>query len=221
MAILLNLETATTNCSVSLSQNGEVISIREQNSANYSHAEQLHVFIEKVLIQAGKNFNDLDAIAISSGPGSYTGLRIGVSAAKGLCFSLDIPLIAVSTLESLAHLLKIESGFIIPVLDARRMEVYSAVFDDQYNMVREIKAEIIDDNSFMEYTSKKVHIIGSGATKCESHLKNPNFIFMDAAVPSASTMGILSHKKFLERNFEDLAYYEPLYLKDFIGKKTN
>ncbi|MEX0290117.1 MAG: tRNA (adenosine(37)-N6)-threonylcarbamoyltransferase complex dimerization subunit type 1 TsaB [Flavobacteriaceae bacterium] len=220
MALILNLETATTNCSVSLAEDGEIMALKEHNSESYSHSEQLHVFIEKVMQEAGKDFQDLDALTVSSGPGSYTGLRIGVSAAKGLCFALDIPLIAVSTLESLAHLKKGENGFIIPVLDARRMEVYSAVFDANYTMVREVAAEIIDEQSFMAYAAKdKVHIIGSGAAKCRAHLKHSNLSFNDTAVPTASIMGKLAHEKFLKKAFEDVAYYEPFYLKDFIGNK--
>ncbi len=216
MARILNLETATTNCSVSISLDGELVSIKEENTANYSHAEQLHIFIEEAL--AATSFSDIDAIAVSKGPGSYTGLRIGVSAAKGLCFSLDLPLISIPTLESMANQIQVgEDEIILPVLDARRMEVYSCVFDDKYKEIRETKAEVIDENSFAEFSKfKKIHIIGSGAEKCEEIIKQPNFKFYKEAFPSAKEMAKLGQKKFEANDFEDVAYFEPYYLKDFI-----
>ena len=218
MGIILNLETATTNCSVSLAKQGELLNLKEQNSESYSHSEQLHVFIEEVLTEASITFKDLDAIAVSGGPGSYTGLRIGVSAAKGLCFSLDIPLIAISTLESMAHQKKVQDGFIVPVLDARRAEVYSAIFNSSYQLVRKTAAEIIDENSFSEYAKKaKVYLLGSGAAKCEALLNHSNFNFDHSVVPSAADMGSLSYQKFVKNEFEDVAYFEPYYLKDFIS----
>ncbi len=224
MAVILNLETATTNCSVSIAKDGELLSLKEHNSANYSHSEQLHNFIKEVLEEASLSLKNLDAIAVSKGPGSYTGLRIGVSAAKGLCFSLDIPLISVPTLESMAYQIKLESsGFIIPVLDARRMEVYAAVFDAEHKQIRETKAEIIEESSFKEFATKdKVYLMGSGAEKCKEVLKHPNFGFDASIVPSAREMCPLSHKKYKAGNFEDVAYFEPYYLKDFIlqGKKS-
>ena len=217
MTMILNLETATTNCSVSIARNGEIISLREDNSPNYSHSEQLHIFIEEALKGASLTFKDISAVAVSKGPGSYTGLRIGVSAAKGLCFSLDLPLISVSTLESLAmqgH--EKNYDFIIPVLDARRMEVYSAIFDAQGNRLRETKAEIINKDSFLEYAQKgSVLLIGDGAEKCRELLDHPNFSFL-TALPTAKEMGELSYKKFKANDFENVAYFEPYYLKDFM-----
>lgn len=217
MTMILNLETATTNCSVSIARNGEIISLREDNSPNYSHSEQLHIFIEEALKGASLAFKDISALAVSKGPGSYTGLRIGVSAAKGLCFSLDLPLISVSTLESLAmqgHARNYD--FIIPVLDARRMEVYSAIFDAQGNRLRETKAEIINKDSFLEYAQKgSVLLIGDGAEKCRELLDHPNFSFL-TALPTATEMGELSYKKFKANDFENVAYFEPYYLKDFM-----
>lgn len=217
MTMILNLETATTNCSVSIARNGEIISLREDNSPNYSHSEQLHIFIEEALQGASLAFKDISALAVSKGPGSYTGLRIGVSAAKGLCFSLDLPLISVSTLESLAmqgHARNYD--FIIPVLDARRMEVYSAIFDAQGNRLRETKAEIINKDSFLEYVQKgSVLLIGDGAEKCRELLDHPNFSFL-TALPTATEMGELSYKKFKANDFENVAYFEPYYLKDFM-----
>ncbi len=221
MSIILNLETATTNCSVSICEDGKILAIKEHDTPNYSHSEQLHVFIQDVLKDANLTFSDMDAVAVSKGPGSYTGLRIGVSAAKGLCFSLDVPLISIPTLESMAHQAKWGAvDFIIPVLDARRMEVYSAVFDQDVNEIRETKAEIIDDNSFSEFVEKgKVLLVGNGAEKCKEVLQHPNFSFDTSVVPSSKEMATLSHKKFKVGDFEDVAYFEPYYLKDFILQK--
>ncbi|MBV1922576.1 MAG: tRNA (adenosine(37)-N6)-threonylcarbamoyltransferase complex dimerization subunit type 1 TsaB, partial [Flavobacteriaceae bacterium] len=164
MATILCLETSTTNCSVALSVNGSVIALKEDNSNQYSHAERLHVFIEEVLSESNIKKDDLDAIAISKGPGSYTGLRIGVSAAKGLCFALDVPLISIPTLEILASQLQIENGLIISMLDARRMEVYSSVYNKEIIEVRETKAEVIDETSFVSFLDiENVFFIGNGA----------------------------------------------------------
>lgn len=225
MALILHLETATTNCSVALAKEGKILAIHEHDTPDYSHSEQLHVFIQKVLEKASFAINDIDAIAVSKGPGSYTGLRIGVSAAKGLCFSLDKPLIAIETLKSLAFQLKSEKvDFIIPLLDARRMEVYSKVFDNQINEVRHTNAEVIDEHSFAAYAEKgKTILIGSGAFKCKEVLKHPNFEFKTDAVPSTREMASLAYEKFLKNDFEDVAYFEPYYLKDFIlqTKKKN
>ncbi|WP_150452088.1 tRNA (adenosine(37)-N6)-threonylcarbamoyltransferase complex dimerization subunit type 1 TsaB [Arenibacter lacus] len=219
MAILLNLETATTNCSVSIAKNGKQILLKEDNSPNYSHSEKLHVFIQEALQEASLSFNDLSAIAVSKGPGSYTGLRIGVSAAKGLCFSLDLPLISVATLESLAKQATPNTyKYIIPVLDARRMEVYSAIFNTQGEQLRETKAEVIEEGHFMEYAEQgPVLLIGDGAEKCKELLDHPNFTF-ETALPTAQQMGELSYKKFKVGDFENVAYFEPYYLKDFILK---
>jgi len=221
MAIVLNLETATTNCSVSIAKNGELVALKEFDSASYSHAEQLHIFIEDVLKDASLSLSELEAIAVSKGPGSYTGLRIGVSAAKGLCFSLDLPLIAVPTLESMAQQAKdVNFDFVIPVIDARRMEVYSCVFDAKLNEIRGTKAEIIDENSFAAYAAKgSVLILGNGAEKCKELLKNNNFNFDTTCVPSAEQMALLSFEKFKVSDFENVAYFEPYYLKDFILQK--
>ena len=218
MAILLHLETATTNCSVSISKGDEVIFLKENNAINYSHSEQLHVFIKEALQEASLSFSDLNGVAVSKGPGSYTGLRIGVSAAKGLCFSLDLPLLSVPTLESMAHQVQLGEGeLVIPVLDARRMEVYSAVFDHQYQEIRETRAEIIDENSFGDYISQnKVHIVGSGAEKCKAILGQPNFQFDTSLAPSAKEMALIAFEKYKKGQFEDVAYFEPYYLKDFV-----
>lgn len=222
MALILNLETSTTNCSVCLSLDGEVVSIRENNTPNYSHAEQLHVFINACLEDSDYGMGDLDAIAVSIGPGSYTGLRIGVSSAKGLCFALDIPLIAIATLEVLASQLNVLNGnLIIPVLDARRMEVYSAVFDSEINQIRDTRAEVINTESFKEYLSMgKTYFIGSGAEKIKDTLPpEADVEFLPEAIPSSNEMATLSFEKFKFQNFEDVAYFEPYYLKDFMVTK--
>ena len=217
MALILNLETATKNCSVSLSKNGETIAIKELNDGSYSHGEMLHKFICEVLKKANLTYNDLDAIAVSKGPGSYTGLRIGVSAAKGLCFSLDLPLISCDTLKALALSSTAEEGFIVPLLDARRMEVYSAVFSIVNRSIRGIEAEIIEEDSFQDYLEKgKVTFLGDGAEKCKSIITHFNARFEDNKFPSANEMSKLSFEKFQKKDFEDVAYFEPFYLKDFV-----
>jgi tRNA threonylcarbamoyladenosine biosynthesis protein TsaB len=219
MGIILNLETSSTNCSVCLTKDGVILAMKELNSENYSHAEKLHVFIEEVMKEATLKIQDLEAIAVSKGPGSYTGLRIGVSAAKGLCYALGVPLVSVSTLKSMASQLKSvdEDALIIPVLDARRMEVYSAVFDNHLNQVRETKAEIIDEQSFEEYIgSTFVHFLGSGAEKIKGIFNSDNLTFHLDVVPSAKEMALISFDKFKNKDFEDVAYFEPYYLKDFV-----
>lgn len=217
MAYLLNIETATKNCSVSVAKDGETIALKELNNGNYSHAEKLHEFIKDVLDEAAIKISDLNAIAVSKGPGSYTGLRIGVSAAKGLCFALNIPLISINTLQSLAQSTSFSKGYIIPLLDARRMEVYSAVFENN-NSIREVKAEIIDETSFNKYLNKnKVYFLGDGAEKCKAFITHKNAVFIDHKFPSAKEMSVLSYKKYKINDIEDVAYFEPYYLKDFVA----
>ncbi|MEL6484927.1 MAG: tRNA (adenosine(37)-N6)-threonylcarbamoyltransferase complex dimerization subunit type 1 TsaB [Bacteroidota bacterium] len=224
MIRILNLETATTNCSVSAFENMDLALLKENNAQSYSHSEQLHVFIQEVMSELGWSFSQLDAVAISKGPGSYTGLRIGVSAAKGLCFSVDVPLISVPTLQSMATQVSVgDHEVVIPVLDARRMEVYSAVYDENHEEIRETRAEIIDENSFSDFQDyNKVWVVGNGAEKCQDILgHNPSFTFDTHLVPSAKEMGPLALAKFKAEAFEDVAYFEPYYLKDFVlqGKK--
>jgi len=222
LSLILNIETATKNCSVSLSDHGKLVALKEHNDDGYSHGELLHIFIEEILKSTQKSVHDIDAIAVSKGPGSYTGLRIGVSAAKGLCFSLDKPLISISTLASLANAIKVEQDtFIVPLLDARRMEVYSAIYDHNYNQLREIQAEIIDENSFTAILNKaKVYFLGDGAEKCKSIINHKNAVFLDGYFPSAKQMVKLSNDKFKKNDIEDVAYFEPFYLKDFMITKS-
>lgn len=220
MALILNIETTTTNCSVSLSYEGEILVLKEDNNANYSHAEWLHVFIEDIIASSDYELKDIDAVAVSKGPGSYTGLRIGVSAAKGLCFALDKPLISISTLEALAHQVNASEGVIIPMLDARRMEVYSAIFDSSYKEIRKIEAQILDETSFASYLEQGlVYFVGNGVEKTKTLLTSTNAIFVDDKLPSAREMGALAEIKYKKNDIEDVAYFEPYYLKDFIALK--
>lgn len=220
MAWILNLETASTNCSVSLYRGEKLMALREDRSPGYSHGEQLHLFIEEVIQEAGIELGQVQAVAVSKGPGSYTGLRIGVAAAKGLCFSLGIPLIAVETLRAMAAAVSADKGVLIPMLDARRMEVYSAVYDLELNPLRETRAEVLNPESFSEYTDvPEVHLLGNGAEKCRELLKHPAFRFHTDVLPSAREMGPLSYEAYRAGRFEDLAYFEPFYLKDFIVTK--
>ena len=217
MSIILNIETTTKNCSVSIAEKGEILAIKELNNGNYSHAEVLHPFILDVLKEANLTSNKIDAVAVSKGPGSYTGLRIGVSAAKGLCFALDKPLISIDTLTSLSFSITIEEGIIVPMLDARRLEVYASVFNEKHQKIREIKAEIIDENSFCEYLERsKVYFLGDGSQKCKEIITHKNAIFIDAKFPSAQEMAKLSYEKYKISDIENVAYFEPFYLKDFI-----
>ena len=217
MSIILNIETTTKNCSVSIAEKGEILSIKELNNGNYSHAEVLHPFILDVLKEANLTSDKIDAVAVSKGPGSYTGLRIGVSAAKGLCFALDKPLISIDTLTSLSFSITIKEGIIVPMLDARRLEVYASVFNEKHQKIREIKAEIIDENSFCEYLERsKVYFLGDGSQKCKKIITHKNAIFIDAKFPSAQEMAKLSYEKYKISDRENVAYFEPFYLKDFI-----
>jgi len=221
LALILSIETATTNCSVSLSNKGKTIALKEDYNTNFSHAERLHVYIDSLFKDNNIKPNQINAVAVSKGPGSYTGLRIGVSAAKGLCYALNKPLISVSTLTSLSQQIKEEKGIIIAMLDARRQEVYSAVFNSNLIQIRETQAEILDSNSFSAYLeSENVYFIGTGVEKTKNVISHPNAIFIEDKLPSANEMGELSYQKFNIGDFEDVAYFEPYYLKDFVAIKS-
>jgi tRNA threonylcarbamoyladenosine biosynthesis protein TsaB len=216
LSFILNIETATKNCSVAISKNGETILCKEIAEEGYSHAEKLHVFIEEAIAEAKISVQDLVAVAVSQGPGSYTGLRIGVSAAKGLCFALNLPLIAVDTLQTLASQAKVSDGKIIPMLDARRMEVYSEIFNAKLETERPILAEVIDANSFQDI-KETVYFVGDCAEKCKTVLTKENFIFLeDIKYPSAAAMSKISFDKYQINDTVDVAYFEPYYLKDFM-----
>ncbi|MEO7977323.1 tRNA (adenosine(37)-N6)-threonylcarbamoyltransferase complex dimerization subunit type 1 TsaB [Flavobacterium sp.] len=216
MSFILNIETATKNCSVAIAKNGETILCKEIAEEGYSHAEKLHVFIEEVIAEAKINVHDLVAVAVSQGPGSYTGLRIGVSAAKGLCYALGIPLIAVDTLQTLASQVSFNDGLIVPMLDARRMEVYSAILNSKLETIREIQSQIITEDSFNEY-AETIYFVGDCTDKCKPVLTKENFIFLEQIkYPSARDMGKISYDKYQIKDIVDVAYFEPYYLKDFM-----
>lgn len=219
MSIILNIETATKNCSVALAKEGETMACKEIAEQNFSHAEKLHVFIEELLAENNLQFSDLNAIAVSQGPGSYTGLRIGVSSAKGFCYALNIPMIAIDTLQLLAKQIQIEGGIIIPMIDARRMEVFTAFYDQNLNQIRSTQAEIIDETSYQEIT-QKIHLVGDGTEKFKNTLTDDKFVFHSNVVfPSANEMSQLSFDKYQKSDFVDVAYFEPYYLKDFVLSK--
>ena len=178
----------------------------------------LHPLINEALLESKLTIKEIEAIAVGKGPGSYTGLRIGVSAAKGLCFANNIPLISINSLEILAQSLDIDSGLIIPMIDARRMEVYSAIYDKNHKSFRETKAEIIDSHSFLDKLQKqKVYFLGDGAKKCKEIILHKNAVFIENAFPSAKEMATISYHKFKNETIEDVAYFEPFYLKNFIA----
>ena len=207
MKYILNIETSTTNCSVALAKDGETVCVNEDNSLKYSHAERLHVYIDEVLKKTNIQKSEIAAVAVSKGPGSYTGLRIGVSAAKGLCFALDIPLISVPTLEALAYKQQIKNGCIVAMLDARRMEVYAYTFDSEYNCIEPTNAKILDENSYNNILQNQtVYFVGTGVEKTKTLIQHPNAYF-DSQLPSAEQMCRLSFNKFKAKNFEDLAYF--------------
>ncbi len=228
MAVILNIETATRVCSVSLAVDGVVKAIKESKVKN-SHAEQITLFSEMVVKKAGFGFNDLDAIAVSKGPGSYTGLRIGVSTAKGYCFALDIPLISIGTLDAMALGLvyalrnkkqKLDAYLYCPMIDARRMEVYDAVYDYNLNKVKNISATILEENTYHDFLKRHAMVFGGdGAEKAKAlYFNNPHkTYFLDGFEPSSMYMAELAEKKFNQNIFEDTAYFEPYYLKEFVA----
>ena len=225
--MILCLETSTKACSVALGQNGKLIALKESLDENYSHSENLTVYIQEVCTQTKVSLKDVDAIAVSKGPGSFTGLRIGVSTAKGLCYALNKPLIAINSLEAMAagqiRNTKYEiRNLFCPMIDARRMEVYCAVYDEQLNEIKKTSADIIDENSFSDLLQKhKIYFFGDGADKCKVKITHSNAIFTGDFNPSAQFMLTLAEKCFSEKKFEDVAYFEPFYLKDFVDTKKS
>jgi tRNA threonylcarbamoyladenosine biosynthesis protein TsaB len=223
MPKILCIETATEVCSVAISSQGKLLALEENHDGN-AHASQLHNLVQKVLDSAGITLQDLDAVAVSKGPGSYTGLRVGVSTAKGYCYALGIPLIAINTLESLlrgqvlGEREQTTTSLYVPMLDARRMEVYCAVFDRHANMIRQTEAKIIDETSFVDLLDdNEIYFLGNGAVKCKNLLTHPNAKFMDNVLCTAKGMVNAAFEAFQTKQFEDTAYFEPFYLKDFVG----
>lgn len=225
MAIILNLETATQVCSVVLAKDGEVLVKRELNEKNV-HAEVLTPFIEEVVQEVGLKLLDINAIAVSEGPGSYTGLRISVSTAKGLCYSLDKPLISVGTIESLANYAAQKltdsltpNHLIYPMIDARRMEVYTAPFSSDLKQLSKVTPLIFDENTFADLSiDQKLILVGDGSSKTkEIFSDNPQIEIHDEILCSAEGMLKIAEEKYHQQNFEDVAYFEPFYLKEFVA----
>ena len=229
MAVILNIETSTNVCSVALSENEKLIDYRESRE-DKSHSTVLTVFIDEMLRKNNIKASQLDAIAVSKGPGSYTGLRIGVSVAKGICYAVDKPLISVGTLQimswgvvnsnklNLLNIDDVEHLWFCPMIDARRMEVYSAFFDYKNEKKIEVSADVIDENSYKDLLDKrKIVFFGNGANKCQDAIKNINAFFIHDVYPSAKDMIALSYQSFINKKFEDTAYFEPFYLKDFVA----
>lgn len=215
MPILLQIETSSTNTSVALTKDGKVIGSKEQDSSGYSHEKLLHPFIEEVLQQAKLNMSAIDAVAVGSGPGSFTGLRIGVATAKGLCFSLDVPLIATPTMELLARQVNEPADRIISIVDARRMEVYTATYSADYKELTPTYAKILDEEAYDDMADLKLVFIGSGAKKLQELKAFKNAVFFPNAQPSALQITMPALERFYAKQWEDTAYFEPFYLKDF------
>ena len=216
--MLLCIETSGKNCSVALFEDLQLVSIREVHTEQFSHSENLHVFIEQVLKESNLQPKAIKAIAISAGPGSYTGLRIGVATAKGLCYGWDIPLIALPTLRILAEQVTYEFTdieYIIPMIDARRMEVFTAVYSHDFSPILGERAEILTESTFDTYLNKgKTIFLGDGITKFQAICKHKNAYFRENKFPSAKQMGRLALEKYQAQAFEDIAYFEPFYLKE-------
>jgi len=226
MAFILNIETATSLCSVALAQDGKVLELRETYEEK-SHASSLTVFIDEILTAGNITIQDLDAIAVGKGPGSYTGLRIGVSTAKGLCYGAEIPLIAVNTLQILFRQAVNDIKSIInrnadtlfcPMIDARRMEVFTCIFDSSGKEIEPITAKIVDSEVFQKIlTDHTILFFGSGMEKCRSMLEHPNASFLPDIHPHSFALAQIAEESFIRQDFENIAYFEPFYLKDFIA----
>lgn len=230
MALILNIETSTKNCSVALSRDGVVLAWRESEEGN-DHAAKTAVFVEEVLSEAGRKAEELDAVAVGKGPGSYTGLRIGVSTAKGLAYGLGKPLIAVSPLQAMASEtarrasaagFRQDDAVFCSMTDAGRMEVYAALYDARGEELRPVEAVILDPDSYSEYWQERdMFFAGNACFKCQTVLASPRIHFCPDIHPSARYMPLLSEKAFQGKRFEDLAYFEPFYLKDFIAGRPH
>ncbi len=222
MSLILSIETATRTCSVAVHENGTLLAACSYY-LDKSHSNLLVPSIKSLVADCGYEQNALSAVAISMGPGSYTGLRIGTSTAKGLCFALDIPLIAINTLEALAYGVSrynTEGQWLCPMLDARRMEVYTMLLDDHFRIVEETHPQVVEPSSFDDHlNARSILFFGNGADKCRKIIQNSNARFLDHVEPNASEVGYLAWQKFQKTQFEDLAYFEPFYLKEFQATK--
>ena len=224
MSCILHIETSTEACSVAVSEDGLAVFSKEDLKGP-SHAVQLGVFVDEALSFVDSRGLPLDAVAVSCGPGSYTGLRIGVSMAKGVCYGRNLPLIGLHTLEVLCvpvllyHDLP-EDALLCPMIDARRMEVYAAVYDRALEVKREIAADIVDENSYLEFLDEHpVYFFGNGAAKCREKITHPNAHFIDEICPLAKWMFPLAEKAIVKQDFKDVAYFEPFYLIEFVASK--
>ena len=222
MSCILSIETSTNVCSVAVSEDGVCI-FELQDHSGPNHAERLGTFVDEALSFADSHAIPLDAVAVSCGPGSYTGLRIGVSMAKGICYGRNVPLIGIPTLEVLCvpvllyHELP-EDAYLCPMIDARRMEVYAAVYDRALNVVRDISADIVDENSYLDILNEHpVYFFGNGAAKCREKITHPNAHFIDDIHPLAKMMFPLADKAMAKQDYKDVAYFEPFYLKEFVA----
>jgi len=226
MSCILSIDTSTNVCSVAVSQDGTCIFDKVDNRGS-NHAEKLGTFVDEALAFVDSHELTLDAVAVSCGPGSYTGLRIGVSMAKGICYGRNIKLLAVPTLELLAvpillhHESIEEEALLVPMIDARRMEVYSAVYDRSLKAVRAIQADVVDGDTYKEFLDKgPVYFFGDGAEKCMEVINHPNAHLIKNIEPVAKNMFPLAEKRMAEGKFEDVAYFVPFYLKDFVAKQA-
>lgn len=214
---ILHIETATKICSIALSKNGKLLSFKETDESAYVHAEVITLFIEDVLAAGGIKASDLSAVSVTSGPGSYTGLRIGVSTAKGLCYALSIPLISIDALENLAHLAAEKHGntSIVSMIDARRMEVFATIYDAQLNVVKPVSADVLNEDSYHEF--EPFLVVGDGAPKLKESWSSRAITFDESIKASAIGHVKLAYSAFDQQKFEDVAYFEPFYLKDFVS----
>lgn len=226
MSCILNIETSTETCSVAVAQDGGIIFEKINHEPN-SHTKYLAKFVEEALSFAESHAIPLDAVAVSSGPGSYTGLRIGVSTAKGICYGKNIPLIAIPTLKLLcvkpllSDDIEDENALLCPMIDARRMEAYTAIYDRALREVRQVQADVIEVDTYKEWLDKGlVYFFGNGAEKCKEILTHPNARFIDNIIPTAKSMLPLAELAIAKGNYEDVAYFEPFYLKDFVAIKS-
>ncbi len=229
MSKILLIESGTNVCSVAIAIDGNVAGLRE-SADERAHAAQLTVFIDQLVRQIGISVKQLDAVVVSKGPGSYTGLRIGISAAKGICYAAEIPLISISSLDSMTQgayikykslIEKSSIDYFCPMIDARRMEVYTAMYDKFFKKIKEVEALVINDLTFKkQLNNRRILFFGNGANKCQEVINHPNAFFIDDFLPSAQFMIPLALESLSNQRFEDVAYFEPYYLKDFVATKS-
>ena len=226
MACILHIETSTNACSVAVSENGQCIFEQTEHGEKGAGAEKLGTMVDEALSFTDNHAIPFDAVSVSCGPGSYTGLRIGVSMAKGICYGRDLKLISVPTLELmcvpvlLREVIQEENALLCPMLDARRMEVYAALYDRSLKMVREVSADVVTADTYKQWLDQRpIYFFGNGAKKCMETINHPNAHYIDNIEPLAKWMQPLAEKRFLNEQFEDVAYFVPFYLKDFVAIK--